>query len=120
MFLRLLKSKIHQATVTQTDLNYSGSVTIDQDLMDAVGLVNSEIVMVANLNNGNRFTTYAIPGERGSGIIGLNGAAARLVNKGDLILIFAFVYATEQEASEHSATVIILDEDNKIKEKLQY
>lgn len=119
MFIRLLKAKIHGARVTEADLRYTGSISIDKDIMDAAGIVNHEIVMVADLTNGNRLTTYAIPGEAGSGAISMNGAAARLINEGDEILIFAFAYVTPAEAADHKATVLIMDpETNTIKETL--
>jgi len=90
MNLSMLKAKIHRATITQTDLHYEGSITIDEALLEASGILPYEQVDVLNINNGNRFTTYAIKGERGSGIIGINGAAARLAQTGDLVIICAF------------------------------
>src|SRR5438270_630554 len=94
MLLKLLKSKIHQAIVTQTDLDYHGSITIDADLMRASGLVPNEAVLVADCENGNRFETYVIVGEKGSGIIGVNGAAARLTQVGHRVIVMSFVHAT--------------------------
>jgi len=120
MWLRILKSKIHRATATETNPDYSGSITIDRELMDAVGLVPNESVTIADLDNGNRLTTYAIPGEPGSGVIAINGAAAKLVNKGDKVLVFAFAYLSPQEAAEHKATVVVLDDNNKITETIRH
>ena len=98
MYLKLLKTKIHRATVTQTDANYHGSITIDRDLLDASGLLPNESVIVADCENGNRFETYVITGKRGSGIIGINGAAARLSQIGNRVIIMAFVQVTQAEA----------------------
>lgn len=120
MWLKLLKAKIHDATVTETDLRYSGSITVDRELMDAVGLVPNEMVLVANRTNGQRLTTYVIPGEPGSGAIGINGAAARLVSKGDKVLIIASVYLEPAQAKDHKATVIVLDESNRIKQTIRH
>ena len=120
MLFKLLKCKIHRATVTQADLNYVGSITIDRNLMDAVGLLPNEAVIVANLHNGTRHTTYAIPGPAGSGIICINGAAARLVNVGDIVLVLAFAYLTPEEAAKHKAKVAIVGEGNTIKEVITY
>jgi len=119
MFLRILKAKIHGAKVTQANLRYTGSITIDKDLMDAAGIVNNEAVMVADLNNGRRLTTYAIPGEPGSGVIGINGAAARLISVDDEVLVFSFAYLSPEESAEHQATVLIIDpQTNRIKQTL--
>jgi aspartate 1-decarboxylase len=120
MLLKLLKCKIHRVTVTDANLNYIGSITIDQDLMDAAGLFPNEGVLIADLNNGTRHETYVIPGARGSGVICINGAAARLVNTGDLVLVMAFCYLTPEEASKHKANVVIMDDGNKIKEVITY
>ncbi|MFA5863238.1 MAG: aspartate 1-decarboxylase [Phycisphaerae bacterium] len=120
MFLKLMKSKIHRATVTEANLNYVGSITIDRDLMEAVDLLPNEAVMVANLNNGTRHTTYAIPGPAGSGIICINGAAARLVNVGDIVLVFSFAYMTPEEARNHKARVAIIGQGNTIKEVITH
>jgi|TARA_B100000073_G_C23739913_1_gene573408 aspartate 1-decarboxylase len=110
----MLKTKIHRATVTQTDIDYNGSITIDRDLMDQAGLLLHEQVDVLNINNGARFTTYVIEGERGSGIIGINGAAARLVQKNDLVIICAYAQMDDAEAKAHDPTVIIVDDQNKV------
>ncbi len=115
MLKTILNSKIHRATVTDCDLDYVGSITIDRDLMDAVGIVENEQVHVLDINNGNRLTTYAIEGERGSGVIGINGAAARLVSKGDLVIICAYVQVNELELAEHQPQIVLVDELNRPK-----
>ena len=120
MFKTLLGGKIHRATVTQADLNYVGSITIDQDLLDAAGILVNEKVQVVNNNNGERFETYAISGERGSGVICLNGAAARLVQAGDVVIIMSYVTLSEPEISSHEPTVVLLDENNKIRDIIHY
>ncbi len=112
MILTLLKSKLHRAVVTQCDLHYEGSITIDRDLMDRARILPYEQVDVLDIHNGNRFTTYAIEGARGSGIIGINGAAARLVQPGDLVIICTFCRMTEQDAQNHTPTIILLDDKN--------
>lgn len=114
MFRQMMKSKIHRATVTEANLNYVGSVTIDQDLMEAVDILPDEKVQIVNNNNGARFETYAIPGPRGSGVICLNGAAARLVQPGDVVIIIAYGYMTDEEARVHHPKVAIMDERNKV------
>lgn len=120
MFRMMMNSKIHRATVTQADLNYVGSITIDQDILDAVGMLPNEKVHVVNNNNGARFETYIIAGERGSGVICVNGAAARLVQKGDIVIIISYVYVDNQEAADHKPTVAIMGENNTIKEMISY
>ena len=115
MQLTMLKSKIHRATVTQCDLNYEGSITIDEDLLEASGILPFEQVDVLNINNGSRFTTYAIVGERGSGIIGINGAAARLAQKDDLVIICAYASMDENTAKTFDPTVILMNANNAIK-----
>jgi aspartate 1-decarboxylase len=115
MFLTLLKSKLHRATVTQSELHYEGSVTIDRDLMDASNILLNEQVDVLNINNGERFRTYAIEGPRGSGVICINGAAARLVQPGDLVIICAYVQMSKDEAKNFEPTIILLNEKNRIK-----
>lgn len=115
MFLTLLKSKIHRATVTQSDLHYEGSITIDSDLLKRSEILPYEQVDVLNINNGQRFTTYAIEGEAGSGIIGINGAAARLVQKGDLVIICSYAQVEKETARNYNPTVLLMDEDNRIK-----
>ncbi len=118
MMLSMMKSKIHRARVTEANLNYVGSITIDQDIMDAVGLFPNEKVQVVNNNNGARLETYTIPGERGSGVICLNGAAARLVQPGDTVIIIAYAWMTEAEARQHRPKVAIMNQNNKIEEIL--
>ena len=120
MQITLLKSKIHRATVTQADLNYVGSITIDSDLLKESGILEYEKVEIADITNGNRLETYAIAGEAGSGIICLNGAAAQLVNPGDKIIIMAYANMTSEEAKEHKPTVIFVDEKNAITRKANY
>ena len=113
MIRRLLKSKIHRATVTEADLNYDGSVTIDEQLIRAANLVEFEQVDVLDITNGNRLTTYVIKGEPGSGIICLNGAAARLVQVDDLVIIVSYADYDEAEIAEHQPVVVLVDADNK-------
>lgn len=115
MLLTLLKSKLHRATVTQSDLHYEGSVTIDRELMDKAGILPFEQVDVLNINNGARFTTYAIEGARGSGVIGINGAAARLAQPGDLVIICAYAAMTAEEAAGYKPVVVFPDESNRVK-----
>lgn len=114
MYLHLLKSKLHCATVTEANLHYMGSITIDEDLMDAAGLLPNEQVHVVNNNNGERIETYVIRGERGSGCICLNGAAARKFQVGDSIIIMAYATMTVEEAQNFSPRVIFPDEKNRI------
>lgn len=109
-----MKSKIHRATITSADLHYEGSLTVDQDLLDAADLLHHEEVQVVNINNGQRFSTYVIPGPRGSGTIQLNGAAARLGVPGDLIIAISYGDYTEAEAQEHAPTVVFVDADNRV------
>ncbi|MFC5603280.1 aspartate 1-decarboxylase [Sporosarcina koreensis] len=116
MFRMMMNSKLHRATVTEANLNYVGSVTIDSDLLDAAGMLPNEKVHIVNNNNGARFETYIIAGERGSGVICVNGAAARLVQKGDIVIIISYVYVTEEEARTHQPTVLLMDEQNGIKD----
>jgi aspartate 1-decarboxylase len=118
MLRTLLLSKIHRATITQTDLQYHGSITIDQNLMDAVGLRAYERVEIFDVQNGNRFETYVIEGERGSGIIGINGAAARLVHRGDQVIIVNYGIFNEEEIKDHKPKVVILNEKNEIIQKV--
>jgi aspartate 1-decarboxylase len=112
MNLTLLKAKIHRATVTQCDLHYEGSITIAEDLLEAAGILPYEQVDVLNINNGQRFTTYTIIGERGTGIIGINGAAARLCQNGDKVIICAYASMPADTAQAHKPTVILLNDDN--------
>ncbi|MDE5628540.1 MAG: aspartate 1-decarboxylase [Muribaculaceae bacterium] len=106
MFIQVLKSKIHRVTVTEARLDYIGSITIDRDLLDAAGILPGERVYIVNNNNGARLDTYTIPGERGSGVICLNGAAARMVQKGDIVIIMAYATMTPEEAAEFTPKVI--------------
>jgi aspartate 1-decarboxylase len=112
----MCKSKIHRAKVTQAELHYEGSLTVDQDLLDAADILPYERVQVCNINNGERFETYTIPGKRGSKTICLNGAAARLGSVGDVIIIITYATFTEQEMKDYIPKVVLLDKDNKIVE----
>ncbi len=116
MYRSMLKSKIHKATVTQADLMYEGSLTIDADLMASVGLVPYEKICIYNINNGERLETYAIEGVAGSGVIGLNGAAARKGLVGDLIIIVSYAMYTDEELKSLTPRVVVLDGENKIKD----
>ena len=115
MMLTLLKSKIHRATVTQADLNYNGSISIDTDLMKASGILPFEQVDVLDITNGARITTYAIEAPAGSGTITINGAAAHLVNVGDLVIICAYASMSPEEAKKFEPTIILVDEKNRVK-----
>ncbi|MBW2502553.1 MAG: aspartate 1-decarboxylase [Deltaproteobacteria bacterium] len=115
----MLKSKIHRATITEADLNYEGSLTIDRELMDAVDLLPYERVMVYNINNGERFDTYAIEGDPGSGVIGLNGAAARKGMIGDQIIIVSYAFFTPEQLSGYRPRIVLLNSKNKIKKWLR-
>ena len=114
MTLTMLKGKIHRAVVKQADLNYVGSITIDSELLEAAGILEYEMVQIVDVENGNRFETYTIAGEKGSGMICLNGAAARQVAVGDHIIIMAYAQLSEQEAKEHKPYVVFTDENNHI------
>ncbi|NUO03382.1 MAG: aspartate 1-decarboxylase [Saprospiraceae bacterium] len=114
MLIQRLKSKIHRAVVTQADLNYVGSITIDEDLMDAANLIEGERVQIVNNNNGERFETYVIRGERGSGMICLNGAAARLVQVGDLVIIMGYAWMELEEAKQFQPSVVFPDHHNRL------
>ncbi|WP_026917506.1 aspartate 1-decarboxylase [Gordonia shandongensis] len=113
MFRTMMTSKIHRATVTQADLHYVGSVTIDADLLDAADLLEGEQVCIVDIDNGNRLETYVIAGERGSGVIGINGAAAHLVHPGDLVIIIAYGILNEAELADYSPHVVFVDADNR-------
>ena len=113
MQLTLLKGKIHRAAVTQCDLNYEGSISVDAALMERAGILAHEQVDVLNINNGQRFTTYAIPAPAGSGTIGVNGAAARLAQKGDLVIIIAYARMEEQEARSFQPRLVMVDAANR-------
>ncbi|MFK7799784.1 MAG: aspartate 1-decarboxylase [Aureispira sp.] len=116
MFLQVFKSKIHCATVTEANLNYVGSITIDEDLLDASNLIAGERVQVVNNNNGERLETYVIKGARGSGIICLNGAAARRCQVGDIVIIIGYAYVTPEEAKALEPALVFPTADNKIPE----
>ena len=120
MTLTMLKSKIHRATVTEAELDYVGSITIDKNLLESSGILEYEKVLVVDITNGSRLETYTIAGERGSGIICLNGAAAKLINKGDTVFIMAFADMDEIEAKEYKPTVVFVDGENKIKSIKNY
>ena len=113
MQLTLLKGKIHRATVTQCDLHYEGSISVDSVLLERAGILPHEQVDVLNINNGNRFTTYAIPAPAGSGMIGINGAAARLAQKDDLVIIIAYARMEEAEAKSWQPRVVLVDGANR-------
>jgi aspartate 1-decarboxylase len=113
MLRTMLKSKIHRATVTQADLHYVGSVTIDADLMDAADLLEGEQVTIVDIDNGNRLVTYAITGARGTGIIGINGAAAHLIHPGDLVILIAYATMEDAEARSFAPRVIFVDGQNR-------
>jgi len=114
MFLTMFKSKIHRATITEANLNYAGSLTLDRDLIDAAGMLLHEQVQVLNINTGDRFTTYIIEGPRGSGVVCLNGAAARLGQPGDLIIAVTYAQMDAEEAKAFVPTVVHVDEKNAI------
>lgn len=114
MMIEVMKSKIHRVRVTQAELNYVGSITIDEDLIDAANIVANEKVQIVNNNNGARLETYVIPGERGSGIICLNGAAARLVQVGDIVIIISYASMTPEEAKNHKPALVFPDDNNKL------
>lgn len=118
MFRHMLKSKIHKATVTQADLMYEGSLTIDSSLMRAVGLLPYEKICIYNINNGERLETYAIEGEPGSGVIGLNGAAARKGMIGDLIIIVSYAIYHDDDLADFEPKVVVLDKNNRIKDEI--
>lgn len=111
---KMLKGKIHRATITEANLHYQGSVTIDADLMEAADLIEYEQVEVWNITNGNRFSTYAIAGKRGSGTICINGAAAHKAKEGELVIIAGFGWMSEEEASRHKPKIVLVDEGNRI------
>jgi aspartate 1-decarboxylase len=119
MYRTMCKSKIHRATLTQTDLNYEGSITIDADLIEAANLLPYEQVQIVNVNTGGRFETYVIPGPRGSGTIGLNGAAARLGAVGDIVIIISYGQFTEEEARALEPVRVFVDAANHITERVQ-
>ena len=118
MLLTLLKAKLHRATVTEANLNYTGSITIDKDIIEKAGIFIHEKVQIVNNNNGARFETYVIEGKSGSGVLCLNGAAARLVQPGDKVIIMAYAQMTPEEAQTHKPVVLLLGDNNQILEKL--
>lgn len=120
MKLNMLKSKIHRATVTQAELNYVGSITIDKCLMEASNIMEHEKVQIVDINNGSRFETYVIPGERNSGVVCLNGAAARCVQPQDKIIIMSYCQMSEEEAKEYQPVVVFVDEGNTINKVTNY
>ncbi|MEI6603269.1 MAG: aspartate 1-decarboxylase [Clostridia bacterium] len=117
MLITLMKSKIHRATVTEANLDYVGSITLDPDLLEAAHLHVNEKVQICNVTNGNRLETYTIHGERGSGVVCINGAAAHLVAPGDLVIIISFAQMTPEEAEMHLPEIVFVDANNKIVEK---
>ena len=120
MMLTMLKGKIHRATIRQAELNYVGSITVDPVLLEAAGIQEYEMVQVVDCNNGSRLETYTIAGEPGSGMICLNGAAARLVQPGDTCIIMCYCQVTPEEAKTHRPNVVFVDENNQISEVTQY
>ncbi len=112
--IEVMKSKIHRARVTQAELNYVGSITIDEDLMDAADIIANEKVQIVNNNNGARLETYVIPGERGTGTICLNGAAARLVQVGDVVIIISYAFMDREEAKAHKPSLVFPDDNNRL------
>ena len=116
MWRLMLRSKIHRATVTEANLSYEGSLTLDPVLMEAAGILPYEQVMVSNLNNGERFETYVIPGERGSGVVCLNGPTARKGLVGDTIVIFCYELFSEEELKDYHPVIVLVDEQNRIRE----
>ncbi len=120
MTLEMLKGKIHRATVTQAELNYVGRITVDEELLEAAGILEYEKVQIVDAHNGSRFETYTICGQRGRGMICLNGAAARCVSVGDRIIIMAYAGLDAQEAKSHKPSVVFVDEQNRISGKTCY
>ncbi len=120
MTVTMLKSKIHRAVVTEAEVDYVGSITIDQNLMDTAGILEYERVQVVDIDNGNRLETYTIAGERGSGVVCINGAAARCCNVGDKVIIMAYVDMTPEEAADHRPTVVFVDSENKVSRVTEY
>lgn len=120
MTISMLKAKIHRATVTQAELNYVGSITVDVELLEQSGIMEYERVHIVDINNGSRFETYTIAGERGSGVMCLNGAAARMVQTGDKIILMAYADVTPDEAKEMKPTVVFVDDKNQVSEITHY
>jgi aspartate 1-decarboxylase len=117
MLRRFLKSKIHRVTVTETNADYEGSITIDETLMEAAGILAFEQLLIANLRNGERFETYVIPGEKNSGVICINGAAAHKAEKGDLIIVFQYISLAPEEIPTHTPKIVYVNEQNRILRK---
>ena len=120
MQITMLKGKIHRATVVQTELNYVGSITVDEELLEKAGIREYELVQVVDVDNGNRLETYTIAGERGSGMICLNGAAARCVSVGDKVILMAYASMDEEEAKTHKPKVVFVDDDNHVARVTNY
>ena len=120
MTITMLKAKIHRATVTQAELNYVGSITVDMDLLEQSGILEYEKVQIVDINNGARFETCTIAGERGSGVMCLNGAAARMVQTGDKIILMTYADVTPEEAKEMRPTVVFVDDENKVTSIMNY
>lgn len=120
MFRTMMNAKIHRARVTEANLNYVGSITIDEDIIDAVGILANEKVAIVNNNNGARLETYVIAGERGSGVVCLNGAAARLVQPDDIVIIISYVLVAEEKVKDHEPKVAIMNEYNEIVELISH
>ena len=120
MTITMLKAKIHRATVTQAELNYVGSITVDMDLLEQSGILEYEKVQIVDINNGARFETYTIAGERGSGVMCLNGAAARMVQTGDKIILMTYADVTPEEAKGMRPTVVFVDDENKVTSIMNY
>jgi len=116
MFVKILKSKLHRATITETKLHYPGSIAIDSALMEAAGILPYESVLVADLNNGSRLETYVVPAEANTGQVVILGAAAKLIQPKDIVIILSFGYLTPDEAKEFKPKIVVLDENNKIKQ----
>lgn len=114
MYRQILKAKIHRATVTDSRIDYEGSITVDEDLLKAADIVPWEKVLIANLNNGSRIESYAIPGEAGSGVICMNGGAAKYAQKGDLVILMSFAVMTDEEIERHRPKVVYVDRQNRI------
>jgi len=114
MYIEILKSKIHRVVITEAELHYIGSITLDEDLMDAVGIIENEKVHVVNINNGERLETYVIKGERGSGVVCLNGPAARKAQKGDVIIVMSYAMMDFEKAKSHKPMIVFPDENNKL------
>ena len=114
MLRTMMKSKIHRATVTQADLHYVGSVTVDEDLLDAADLLSGELVHIVDVTNGARLETYTIAGERGSGVIGINGAAAHLMQENDIVILITYAQMTTEEAKSYEPKVVHVDENNRV------